>query len=67
MAKQIRDETATGLRIYLNKPMDLIKTGFLVLTWIVLVQKNFVFFSFSIKFFVVVVLRVFIWKSSDQQ
>ena len=37
MVKKSIEETPTGIQIYLRHPWNLIKTGVLVLTWIVLV------------------------------
>jgi hypothetical protein len=32
------EESQTGIKIYLSNPLNLVKTGFLVLTWIALVS-----------------------------
>jgi len=43
MERKSSEEIPSGVRIYLSNPWNLIKTGFLVLTWIVLV--NFIYFN----------------------
>jgi hypothetical protein len=55
MAINSSEESPSGIKIYLNSPWNLIKTGFLVLTWIVL--ASFIYIKSvlrSLKFIVLV-------------
>ncbi len=46
MAENSTDQSPSGIKIYTSNPLNLVKTGLLVLTWLVLVgfvysNKNF--------------------------
>ena len=55
MEKKVGEQSSSGIKIYLSHPLYLIKSGFLVITWMMLVSfKNLksLFFFFIIYLFV---------------